>query len=764
MAERPKTYKKKLTEGEKLIKLAKDRYKRARDIQSRENTRYSHNIKFTYDADSQWPEAIKKQRELDMRPVISVNRQPVFARSIINQYKQNPSAIKVMPVDDGADKEVAEIYTGLIRNIEQQSNAAQVKGNALNCAVAGNKGFFRVITEYEDGAFTQSIKIVPVVNPLTVTYDCDDKSLDGSGWNWCFVEDTLSQEEFEDRYPEEDMLGWSSDLGDGWVGDKGNKIRIAEYFYKEMVEVELCLLDTGEVVYAEDLQEGMNVVETRKAQEPRVKWCILGGNAKEPLERKEWAGKYIPVIPVWGDQQWIDGERVLYSALEASQDSQRMVNFWRSTETELLSLQSKAPFMLTAAQVDGYENEWIQANSTNKPYLLYNSDPTAPAPMRQGFAAPPSGVLAGAANAAQDLMDTTGIQEAGLGMQSNETSGRAINARATQSQNSVFHFLDNMHHADRLCGVILVDLIPRVYDYPAVVRTLGIDGTEEMKKVNQAVEEKDEWGQAITKVYDLGVGKYDVVIASGPSFNTKRQESAELMAQIAQGNPEIMAKAGDLLIKALDIPGADEISERLKKFMPPEIVPKEGGENMPPEVAMQMQQMQQQMQQMDAMLQQQAQELQSKQAEYAIKQQELQIKQFDAETKRMQALQPATPPVQVEATVEPELSEADKLEIDVAKTIRIEEMRQEHAKEMEILRARIAKMQNGEMHEIGEDGEPMPSELALGLKSILDTQSAIAEQQKILADQIAGLAQISAAPKRLIRDENGNIVGSEVVI
>jgi len=777
MAERPKKYTKKLNDAEKVIKLAKERYKRARDSQSDENLRYKHNTRFTYDADYQWPTEIAKQRKLDLRPVLSVNRQPVFVRAIVNNYKQNPSAIKVLPADDGADKEVAEIYTGRIRNIEQQSGADQIKGFALGQAVAGNKAFYRVITQYEDNSFNQDIFIKAIVNATSVTYDCDDVSLDGSGWQWCFIEELLSVEEFESRYPDEDTESWPSDNSDGWTEDNNKKIRIAEYFYIEKVDTVICQLEGGEVVEKDDVQESMVVLQERTVKLPKVKWCILGGNAKEPLETREWAGKYIPVVPVWGDQVWIDGKRRLLSAMEYSQDSQRMINFGRSTEIELLGLQNKAPFMVTAQQVENYEEDWKAANSLNMPYLKYNADPLAPPPMRQGFAAPPSGVLQGVQNASQDLMDTSGIQEAGLGMQSNETSGKAINARAAQGQNSVFHFLDNVRHADRYCGMILVDLIPHIDDVPKIIRVLGEDGSESMKAVNQDTQEKDDYGQTINKFYDMTVGKYDVVIQSGPAFASKRQEAQELIAQAVQGNPAIWQTHGDLIFKAMDIPYADEFSERSKKTLPEGLVPPDDseGSQMPPQVQAQIQGMQEQMQQMDAMLQQQAQELQSKQGEEQYKMAQLQlqsreidIKEMEAQAKIMQAAQKDNVSVSAEVPHNPETdySDADKLELEIETRLHEAELKRKHEIKMEVLRAKLANKEEPEeddMIEMDDMGEDKPSEMACHMASI---QEGLAKNQEItmaLVAEVGKLAEVASAPKKLIYDKTGKIIGSETV-
>ena len=331
-------------------------------------------------------------------------------------------------------------------------------------------------------------------------------------------------------------------------------------------------------------------------------------------------------------------------------------------------------------------------------------------------------------------------------------------ARQAEGDIATFHFMDNAARADRLLGIILVDMIPKIYDTPRVVRTLGLDGVEKMVDINQSFNEKDNWGRTIRKFYDLNAGAYDVVAVSGPSYSTKRQEAVSAMTEILQGNPQLMGIAGDLFVKAMDWPGSEELAERLKKTLPPELRPAEDNEQgggMPPEVQMQMQQMQEQMQQMDAMLQQQGQQLADKNAE-------LEIKAYEAETKRMAALKPAEAPVTVSATVEPELSEADKIEIETAKAIRLKEMDFEHAERLEMLKCKMAMMKEkmaageGDMYEIDDDMNEQPSPMAMAMMQSLQQLSA---DINALAGQIQSMDAERRAPKSIARDEMGNIVG-----
>ena len=109
---------------------------------------------------------------------------------------------------------------------------------------------------------------------------------------------------------------------------------------------------------------------------------------------------------------------------------------------------------------------------------------------------------------------------------------------------------------------------------------------------------RDEQG-AISKIYNLGVGKYDVTITTGASYATKRMEGADFLTQLVQTSPDLMPIIGDLLFKSMDMPYSDQISERMKKMMPPQLQEQENGES--PEV----QQVKQQASQFIEQLQQQ---------------------------------------------------------------------------------------------------------------------------------------------------------------
>lgn len=591
---------------EDIVSIARKRFQFAADAENESRLEALDDLKFANG--EQWPSEVKKQRDAENRPCLTINRIPQFIRQITNDQRQNRPAIKISPVDDHADIETAKILQGLVRNIEHTSNADTAYDTAFDSAVRAGFGYFRILTEYCDPlSFDQEIKIKRVADRFSVYLDPAYQEPDGSDANWGFVFTDISKEEFIELYPDAELTAthdWES-VGDNfrdWV--RKDSVRIAEYFYKEFRKAKIVLLNNGETIEKADLPkilpEGIRVVAERESLIPSIKWCKINGMAK--LEETDWLGKWIPIIPVLGDDQIIDGKRVLTGIVRNAKDSQRMYNYWKSAETETIALAPKAPWVGYEGQFEGYENEWATANTKNHAYLQVKqvtiSGQPAPLPQRNVFEPPVQAITNAGMYAADDLKATTGIYDAAMGAQSNEKSGIAIQRRNMQSQTSNFHFVDNLSKSIRHGGRIVIDLIPHTYDTARAVRILGESGDEEVVRINQMFERK---GKEVR--YDMGVGKYDVSVDTGPSFETKRQEAVASMADMSRSNPQLMQVAGDIMVKNMDWPGAQEIAERIKKTLPPGMADDDGKKKeIPPEVQAQLQQMGQMVEMLTAKL------------------------------------------------------------------------------------------------------------------------------------------------------------------
>lgn len=625
----------------------------------------------------QWPQDVLSARgavqgqTLNARPSLVMNRLPQHVFQITNDQRQNRPAGKVIPVGDGADEEVAEILNGIVRHIEYLSDADVAYDTACDQQVTFGEGYIRLLTEYcDEMSFDQEIKIGRVKNAFSVYLDPTIQDPCGSDAMWAFIMSDMTKDEFEKTYPDaEPISAWKErGIGDedlaNWMD--GETIRIAEYFYIEEEEKTLRLWPGGQPVLADSPEDKRwqamySAVQVkpkeRKTSVRKVKWCK--SNGFEKLEEGEWLGKWIPIIRVIGNEYEIDGETFISGLIRNAKDAQRMFNYWTSQEAEMLALAPKAPFIGYAGQFEGFEDKWKTANINNYPYLEANpvvdenTGQILPLPQR---AMPPmasQGLLQAKMGASDDIKATTGQYDSSLGQRSNETSGKAIIAREKQADTGTYHYVDNLARAIRYMTRQIIDLVPKIYDTKRIARIVGVDGTVDHAMIDPSQpvpvsEVRDERG-AIKKIYNPSIGKYDVMATSGPSYMTKRQEAMNSMAQLLQGNPQLWQVAGDLFIKNMDWPGADEMAERFSRTIPPAI--KGNGEE-DPEVSQlhqTIEQMQQQMQQMGQVIQsfpQSVEMLKVQNQHY-----EADIKAYAADTQRMQALAAAMTPDQIQMIV-----------------------------------------------------------------------------------------------------------------
>lgn len=611
------------SKDESIIETAKKRFAMA--VAADADVRKLAREDWKFRAGDQWPDEIKREREQEGRPVLVINRILPSIRQVTNDQRQNRPSIKVHPVDDHGDIETAKIYQGIVRNIEQDSGADVAYDTAFEGAAVGSFGYIRVRTVYVDPTgFDQKIVIDPVEDAFTVYLDPSSKKPDGSDAKWGFIEQITPKDDYIAEHGESELAQsseWDFGNSDDWIGK--DSCRLVEYFYTEYKSVKVVQLSTGVVIDEEKLVEyfAENFPETtqqdiealvtnrKTAKVPVVKWCKLNG--MEILDRTDWLGRWIPIIPVYGDKFVIEGKRVLEGIVRHARDPQRMYNYMKSTEAETIALAPKAPWVIAEGQIPKqYEGAWAQANRRTLSHLVYkpvdHEGHLVPPPQRNTFEAPTQAITQAGLYAADDLKSTTGIYDAAMGNKSNETSGVAIARRNMQAQTSNFHLIDNLTRSIRHVGRICVDLIPKIYDGARAVRMLGEEGEQEIIRINEEFINKGE------KVhYKLGVGTYDVSVDTGPSFATKRQEARESMIEMAKVTPQIMQVAPDIIVKNMDWPGAQEIAERLK----PPGMGDDKEKKVLPEIQAQMQQMGQMIEQLTQQTNEQASEIKTKRYE-----------------------------------------------------------------------------------------------------------------------------------------------------
>lgn len=646
----------------KIIEEGKKRFKRCEDWESEFRPRERQDMKFANaDPDNlwQWDSTVYGGRNDLGKPCLTINKVRQHNLQIINDAKQNKPGVNIRPVGDGATYDAAQVFEGVVRHIEYQSNAEQVYDTATTFQVQGGVGYWYVDTDYvSDDSFDQEIYLRRVKNPDSIYLDPDISEADGSDARFGFIFDDLSRDAFDLQYPDyKDDAGASviGNTGDNWTS--GEHVRVAVYYRRQQKKDKL--------ISFVDANAGVNVVvrnskilpevsillemakQAEKAGGPPVmsrdivtddvEWFKIAGNCI--IDRGAWLGKYIPIVRVIGEETVIEGKMDRKGHTRSMKDAQRMYNYWTSEATAQVALQTKSPYIAPAEAIEGLETYWEKLNLDNSSVLPYNAlreDGSAiPPPQR---AQPPQmaqAYIEGMKICENQLMMASGQYQSQFGANENATSGKAINERQRQGDNATYHYIDNLAVAIRFTGKILIDLIPRIYDTERVIRILAKDGTESQVQIQPNAAEAHQELQtdakdkhAVTAIFNPNVGRYEVESDVGPGYATRRQEAFNAMSQIAAQNPEFMKIAGDLLFKAMDAPMADELADRWKKIIPPNIT----GDAPPPEVT-----------QLQGQLQQAHDAVAALQGQLTDKDKELSIKSYDATTKRLAAMGNAGP-------------------------------------------------------------------------------------------------------------------------
>ena len=596
-----------------IIERARERYAYSETVDSKNRKAQEDNTRFVYVPGEQWPVETRRLREKRKDPCLEFPQLKQFVNQVVNDQRQNRPGIRIHPASGDASDDVAEILQGLIRGIEYDSRAEAVYDSGYQHSVVGGRGYWRIVSEYENAqSFNQRLVIKRIPDPLSVRLDPDYQEPDGSDRKWGFVSEPMPRAEFQRQYPKAKALSWSDDSA-LWYPDKDHVV-VADYYERQPYPRTLVRMSDGAIGWKDKLPkvlpEGIEVVEERESEDYTVKWYrIAGGDAI--LERFDWPGTIIPVVCTMGDEIIVSGERVYQGLIEQAKGTQMLFNFGMTQQAVHLALTPRAPYIAAVGQIEGLEPIWDSANDTNLSVLPYK--PTTvdgiivPPPQRQQGSSPDAGWINWTQQMQMLLKSTIGMYENSLGMRGQESSGRAIIARERQGDNATFHYVDNLSRAIALTGRILVECIPTYYDTERIVQIVGQDDVRKMVKVNEQVPGAFE----AIRNNDITVGDYAVTVQAGPSYATKRQETAELISEMVKAFPPLMQAAGDLVMKAQDVPDADVFAKRMRHLLLPavqqEIAQDERAEGgappIPPEVQQQLMQMQQALQQAQQQMQ-----------------------------------------------------------------------------------------------------------------------------------------------------------------
>lgn len=535
-----------------------------------------------------WTDEAKEARGTS-RPMLTINKLPIYIDNVLGDFLQDETSIKVAPARPGANEYVTEsgvqmsasdVVDGLIRDIETESAASDVYEWGMDMLLHCGTGSWRIITEYvDDDVFDMNIRLAPIENPLAVYLDPNAVRADrlDAAWGWILY--SYSDAEAKRRWP--DIQGGEFDRGqlgsswEGWWRD-GSRI-VAEYFRLVPKKTEIVLLSDGAVVEADKFDktiqalaaDGITEVQRRHVDRPVCEWRLVTANKvlEGPIQ---FPSRYIPIIQTEGRRLNIAGKKYRRGLITNGKDAARGYSYFRTTEVEVVALQPKAPWIVAAEQVEGYEAEWREANTANRPYLRYNHITGMNPPQRGIPPQPAPGLAQQAQSFDMDMQAATGVHSPMLGQSEfKDQSGEALRSVQVRGNSTVYPLRRSHARGVRKTGIILADMIPRVYTGRRVLRITRVDGENEWLDCHKTVEDAD--GNEVM-LNDISGIKASISTRVGPAYATRRLEAVNALLTYLERDPAAAPFARDLIAKNLDIPGGAELAQRFRRTIPKEIL------------------------------------------------------------------------------------------------------------------------------------------------------------------------------------------------
>lgn len=568
--QRDKDYESKYSDHVEVLELLSQA--QAADQDMREMAREAH--LFVTKRDGQWEPYWWNNNSDKPRYTFDITSQVID--QIAGELEQASFDIRVSPAGGSATKDVALTLDGMIRNIENISDAKTIFNNGGRNAVTAGFDAWMVAQEFaDDDSFDQDLMIKPVSNAIDrVWFDPSAEKQDKSDSRYGFVLHPVATDEYEYRWPDGAAMSVSDSRDGDAYYDKAETVLIGQVFYAEVEERELVLMSNGQTHEVNDEFESIRdeliqigVTEVRRRKRTVRTFCSRFFDNSDWLEdKKKTVFQHLPIIPVYANYKMLENKTIYHGAVEKLIDPQRIFNYSMSREIEEGALAPRAKYWMTQKQAAGHETSLATLNTNSEPVQFYTPDPEAPgAPMQNGGAQINPG-LSRISEAAKGLISNVGgLFASNMGDNPGLQSGVAITAQQNKGDNGTIKYFSALELAIAATGRILVQAIPKVYDTQRVVRVLYEDDTFDMADINQSV--IDEQTGKVVVLNDLSMGKYDVVCSAGPAFKNRQTETLDVILRLAESDPSVMQLGGDILLNSISTPAGKQLAERRRAQM-----------------------------------------------------------------------------------------------------------------------------------------------------------------------------------------------------
>lgn len=524
----------------------------------------------------QWePEIIQR---FGKKPRYTFDEANPIVDDVLGEMMSSDFSIRVSPSGTVASKQTAMIYEGLIRTIENISNATYIYNRSARIMVGTGLDGWRVVQAFrDDNSFQQDLllrSIPDFQNSVWFDPGAVEQNMEDAEEAWVLT--SMTKRDYDKRWPEGSGMSVGKNITQQvYFNKKPDEVVVAEHLYKVRKKRELALMSDGSVFVMDadfdrvldDLaKRDITLVRTRTREYSTVYQRIFDGsdwlgNAKETVF------SYVPIIPVFGNFRISESKVIYWGIVEKIRDAQRVINYSESRRIEEGALAPRGKIWMTKEQATSPDvKQTLQTLNTNMdPVQFYDFVDMQPVPQYMGSPTSNQGLVETTASAQGFIQRTSGTFDEARGAAPAHRSGEAVNLLQKKSDNPKRKWFQSMEIAIQHTAKILIAAIPKVYDVQQELVLTGYDGTTDVVTIKKRV--KDEQSGQIIELNDLSKGTYDVVCSSGPAFASKQQETVTTINEMAAIDPSILAIGADILLNNISAPGIDKIAERKRLEM-----------------------------------------------------------------------------------------------------------------------------------------------------------------------------------------------------
>lgn len=525
---------------------------------------------------TQWDDNLLADTELSYRGEFNILRKA--GRQIMSDLKSNPVQVDFDPKDESR-QDGADLLDGLYRSDDRVNTSIEAYWNASNEAVICGVGAWYLYTEYaslKSGETEQVIKRKPIYEANNnLFWDPNAKLLDKSDAKFCswlhsylpeaYVElvkeltgEDIGMSESSFAYPQQSYVF-------PWVAED-KQVYVAEFYYRELVKdkvyklvdpfgQETTIKNSEFEEQIDDLVDaGFEIISEKDVKTWQVTKYIASG--ERILESSVIAGEFIPVIPMYGERFFVEGQEWYEGVTRLAKDPQRLRNFQMSYLADIASRSPRPKPVFTPEQIQGHEWMYEQTGADNQlPYYLVNATTLNGEPLPLNIAAMPEQTVPQSLMISMEMTRQAVEDVANPGIPQDiadpDLSGKAVIALQNRMDMQSMVYQENIKHAKRRDGEVYASMACSIHDTPRNALLTLPDGQRKRVQTMELVMD-DQTGE-FKSINDISCMEFDVYSDIGPSYTTQKQQTQEKLGEMISALPDGDPIKNILVLKSLKL-------------------------------------------------------------------------------------------------------------------------------------------------------------------------------------------------------------------